>query len=105
MLESGVTQDSLLRRLRESRPLCLRLAVLLDKPEKRHMVLEPDYFGLRTASNRVWAGYGLAGPTALGEIADSFLQERTTHPGRVEKERKRKHDRSSVRLQELVRET
>jgi hypoxanthine phosphoribosyltransferase len=60
VLESGVTQDFLLRRLGESSPRSIRLAVLLDKPAKRRVALEPDYFGFRTASNQVWVGYGLA---------------------------------------------
>src|SRR5205814_9395775 len=35
VLESGVTQEFLLRRLGESKPRSIRLAVLLDKPAKR----------------------------------------------------------------------
>src|SRR5690242_20473119 len=66
VLESGVTQDFLLRRLGESRPRSLRLAVLLDKPARRRVALEPDYFGFRTASNHVWVGYGLAAPNGTG---------------------------------------
>src|SRR5262249_56436537 len=62
VLESGVTQDFLLRRLGESKPRSLRLAVLLDKPAKRRVALEPDYFGFRTASKDIWVGYGLAAP-------------------------------------------
>jgi hypothetical protein len=67
--------------------------------------LEPDDFGFRTASNRIWVGYGLAGPKGAGETTHSFLQDRTAHRGRVEKDGKRKHDRDSVRLPELERET
>ena len=66
VLESGVTQDFLLRRVGESRPRSIRLAVLLDKPGKRRVALEPDYFGFRTASNQVWVGYGLAAPNGTG---------------------------------------
>ncbi len=66
VLESGVTQDFLLRRLGESGPRSIRLAVLLDKPEKRRVALEPDYFGFRTASNEVWVGYGLAAANGTG---------------------------------------
>jgi hypoxanthine phosphoribosyltransferase len=66
VIESGVTQEFLLRRLGESRPRSLRLAVLLDKPARRHVSLEPDYFGFRTASNEVWVGYGLPAPNGLG---------------------------------------
>jgi hypoxanthine phosphoribosyltransferase len=66
VLESGVTQEFLLRRMGESRPRSLRLAVLLDKPEKRRVALEPDYFGFRTASNQLWVGYGLAAANGTG---------------------------------------
>lgn len=66
VLQSGVAQDFLLRRLGESRPRSIRLAVLLDKPGKRRVALEPDYFGFRTASNQVWVGYGLAAPNGTG---------------------------------------
>jgi hypoxanthine phosphoribosyltransferase len=66
VLESGVTQDFLLRRLGESKPRSIRLAVLLDKPAKRRVALEPDYFGFRTASNDVWVGYGLAAANGTG---------------------------------------
>jgi hypoxanthine phosphoribosyltransferase len=60
VMDSGVTQEFLLRRLAESQPRSLRLAVLLDKPSGRRVALEPDYFGFQTASNLVWVGYGLA---------------------------------------------
>lgn len=60
VMDSGVTQEFLLRRLAETQPRSLRLAVLLDKPSGRRVALEPDYFGFRTASNLVWVGYGLA---------------------------------------------
>src|SRR5205807_4886827 len=66
VLESGVTQDFLLRRLGESKPRSIRLAVLLDKPAKRRVALEPDYFGFRTASNDMWVGYGLAAANGTG---------------------------------------
>ena len=41
VLESGVTQEFLLRRLGESQPRSLRLAVLLDKPARRRVGLLP----------------------------------------------------------------
>ena len=66
VLESGVTQEFLLRRLGESRPRSIRLAVMLDKPAKRRVALEPDYFGFRTASNLMWIGYGLAAANGTG---------------------------------------
>jgi len=66
VLESGVTQEFLLRRLGETRPRSIRLAVLLDKTANRRVALEPDYFGFRNASNQVWVGYGLAAANGTG---------------------------------------
>jgi hypoxanthine phosphoribosyltransferase len=66
VLESGVTQEFLLRRIGESQPRSLRMAVLLDKPEQRRVGLEPDYFGFRSASNGLWVGYGLAASNGMG---------------------------------------
>jgi hypoxanthine phosphoribosyltransferase len=66
VLDSGITQEFLLRRLGESHPRSLRLAVLLDKPSRRRVGLEPDYFGFRTASNHKWVGYGLAASNGTG---------------------------------------
>jgi hypoxanthine phosphoribosyltransferase len=66
VLESGVTQEFLLKRLGESHPRSLRLAVLLDKPNQRKVDLEPDYFWFRTASNGLWVGYGLCAPNGIG---------------------------------------
>jgi hypoxanthine phosphoribosyltransferase len=60
VMDTGVTQEFLLRRLAESQPRSLRLAVLLDKTAGRRVALEPDYFGFQTASNQMWVGYGLA---------------------------------------------
>jgi hypoxanthine phosphoribosyltransferase len=66
VLDSGVTQDFLLRRIGESKPRSLRLAVLLDKPSRHRVALEPDYFGFQTASNLLWSGYGLATSNGTG---------------------------------------
>jgi len=73
VLDSGVTQEFLLRRIGESKPRSLRLAVLLDKESQRRVNLEPDYFGFRTASNLLWCGYGLAGPNGLGRNGGSLV--------------------------------
>ena len=66
VIESGVTQEFLLRRLGDSQPRSLRLAVFLYKEPQRRVDLEPDYFGFRTASKDVWVGYGLAAPNGTG---------------------------------------
>jgi hypoxanthine-guanine phosphoribosyltransferase len=61
-----VIQVFLLRRLGESQPRSIRLAVLLDKTARRRVGLEPDYFGFRTASKDIWVGYGLAAANGTG---------------------------------------
>jgi hypoxanthine-guanine phosphoribosyltransferase len=66
VIESGVTQEFLLRRLGKSQPRSSRLAVLLYKEPLRRVNLEPDYFGFRTASNSKWIGYGLAADNGVG---------------------------------------
>jgi hypoxanthine-guanine phosphoribosyltransferase len=73
VLDSGVTQDFLLRRIGESKPRSLRLAVLLDKTSRRRVALEPDYFGFRTASNQLWCGYGLAASNGTGRNHKSLV--------------------------------
>jgi hypoxanthine phosphoribosyltransferase len=84
VLDSGVTQEFLLRRLGETRPRSLRLAVLLDKPEQRRVALEPDYFGFRSASNGLWVGYGLAASNGMGRnqkaLSIEGLREKRARP-------------------------
>jgi hypoxanthine phosphoribosyltransferase len=64
VLDTGVTQDFLLKRLELSRPRSLRLAVLLNKRESRKVNLQPEYTGFDAASNN-WVGYGLTGRRGL----------------------------------------
>lgn len=64
VLDTGITQDFLCKRLLESGARSLRLAVLVDKPQFRRVDLKPDYFGFVGASNYL-AGYGLAGRLGL----------------------------------------
>jgi hypoxanthine phosphoribosyltransferase len=59
VLDTGITLDFLLRRLWESRPRSLRLAVLLDRPHARRLALKPDYVGFEASPNYL-VGYGLA---------------------------------------------
>jgi len=87
VLESGVTQEFLLRRLGESSPRSLRLAVLVDKPEKRRVDLESDYFGFKTASKEVWVGYGLAAANGTGRNLRQ-LTNGTKGAGKAERRKK-----------------
>jgi len=64
VLNTGVTQDFLLKRLEEGRPRSLRLVVLFDKPEGRKVNLQAAYTGFAAASKE-WVGYGLSGRRGL----------------------------------------
>jgi len=64
VLTTGVSQDFLLRRIEESRPRSLRLAVLFDKPASHKVDLQPEYTGFAAASKK-WVGYGLSGKGGL----------------------------------------
>ncbi len=65
VLNTGVTQDFLLKRLEESTPRSLKLAVLFDKPQARKVNLQPEYSGFAAAS-KGWVGYGLGGRDGAG---------------------------------------
>jgi len=82
ILDSGITQDFLLRRIGEGKPRSLRLAVLLDKLNGRRVALEPDYFGFKTASNLVWSGYGLAASNGTGRSGGNLIAGSTGTRGR-----------------------
>ncbi len=58
ILDTGQTLDSLSRHLRSLEPRSLRIAVLLDKPSRREVTLEPDYIGFEVPDRWV-VGYGL----------------------------------------------
>jgi hypoxanthine phosphoribosyltransferase len=64
VINTGVTQDFLLKRIEEGRPRSLRLAVLFDKPEARKVDLRAEYTGFAAASKQ-WIGYGLSGDRGL----------------------------------------
>jgi hypoxanthine phosphoribosyltransferase len=64
ILNTGVTQDFLLKRLEEGRPRSLRMAVLFDKPKSRRVNLQPAYTGFAAASKQ-WVGYGLSSRRGL----------------------------------------
>ena len=90
VLDSGVTQDFLLRRLGESKPRSLRMAVLLDKTARRRVALEPDYFGFRTASNMVWSGYGLAASNGTGRNEKNLVAGTAANRSNVGRGRKKR---------------
>jgi hypoxanthine phosphoribosyltransferase len=60
VLDTGVTMDFLAKRLLDSKPHSLRVAVLIDRPHIRRVAIKADYSAFEVASNYV-VGYGLAG--------------------------------------------
>lgn len=58
ILDTGLTLNYLCRVLRQRKPKTLRIAALLDKPERRIQEVKADYIGFRIPNEFV-VGYGL----------------------------------------------
>jgi hypoxanthine phosphoribosyltransferase len=58
IVDSGVTLNYLLQVFQQRRPKSLRIAALLDKPERRQREVQVDYVGFRIPDKFV-VGYGL----------------------------------------------
>jgi hypoxanthine phosphoribosyltransferase len=58
ILDTGLTLNYLLRVLQQRKPRSLRIAALLDKPERRIKEVKADYVGF-TIPNEFVVGYGL----------------------------------------------
>jgi hypoxanthine-guanine phosphoribosyltransferase len=64
VLNTGVTQDFLMKQILEGRPGSMKLAVLFDKPDARKVNLKAEYTGFSSASNSM-VGFGLSGRAGL----------------------------------------
>lgn len=58
ILDSGMTLSYLTELLRDRSPASIRIATLLDKPERRKVDIKPDYVGFQIPDEFV-VGYGL----------------------------------------------
>lgn len=58
VLDTGVTQEYLIKQLGSRGAASVRLCVLVDKPDRRRVELEPDWRAFETHENYVF-GYGL----------------------------------------------
>ena len=58
IIDSGNTLNYLMRILRERQPASLRIVTLLDKPERREVVIDVDWTGF-SIPNAFVVGYGL----------------------------------------------
>ena len=58
ILDTGLTLNYLIRILQQRRPKTLRIAALLDKPDRRIQPVKADYLGF-SIPNEFVVGYGL----------------------------------------------
>lgn len=69
ILDTGMTMNYLLRVFEQRKPKALRVAVLLDKPERRVAQVHADYIGF-TIPNEFVVGYGLDYAERYRNLAD-----------------------------------
>ena len=89
VLNTGVTQDFLLKRLEEGSPRSLKLAVLFDKPASRKVNVNAEYTGFDAASKN-WVGYGLSDPRGLSRNLPYVASKDSRPAGRTGRNGSRK---------------
>lgn len=58
IVDTGITLDFLVKKLKEKEPLSVKVCVLLDKRERRKVPFKPDFVGF-PIEDRFVVGYGL----------------------------------------------
>ena len=58
IVDSGNTMENVIEYLEEKKPNSIKVAVMLDKPSRRQVKLEPDFIGF-TIADLFIVGYGL----------------------------------------------
>src|SRR5258705_4461886 len=81
IVDSGVTLSYLTHLLQQRRPRSVRIAALLDKPERRMRPVEVSYVGFRIPAEFV-VGYGLDYGEKYRNFRDGCVLEEA--PGRVD---------------------
>lgn len=74
IMDSGNTMKVIIDHLKEIGPNSVKSCVLLDKPVRRKVDIQPDYFGF-TISDLFIAGYGLNYGDYYRNIPDIFVFE------------------------------
>ncbi len=69
IVDTGLTLNYLVDNLGSRQPYSLKVVTLLDKPDRRKVVLEPDYCGF-TIPDRFVIGYGLDYGEDFRQLAD-----------------------------------
>jgi len=80
IVDSGVTLTYLMQVLRQRRPRSLRIAALLDKPERRLRPVEVSYVGFKIPDEFV-VGYGLDYAEKYRNLKDICILESGESPG------------------------
>src|ERR1700729_798184 len=97
ILDTGMTMQYLLSIFQQRKPKHLRVAVLLDKPDRRITSVQADYIGFRIP-NEFGAGYGLdyaeryrnlldVAVLTLGKPAKTGKSAKTAKPTKPEKKK------------------
>jgi len=74
IVDSGNTMKFIIEYLKERNPKSVKSCVLLDKPERREVEIEPDYYGFRIPDLFI-AGYGLNYGDYYRNVEDIFVFE------------------------------
>ncbi|MGO1369173.1 MAG: hypoxanthine phosphoribosyltransferase [Senegalia sp. (in: firmicutes)] len=74
IVDSGNTMKFILDYLKEKNPKSIKSCVLLDKPERREVEIEADYYGFKIPDLFI-AGYGLNYGNHYRNIEDIFVFE------------------------------
>ncbi|NBI05432.1 hypoxanthine phosphoribosyltransferase [Senegalia massiliensis] len=74
IVDSGNTMKFIMEYLRKRNPKSVKSCVLLDKPERREVEIEPDYYGFRIPDLFI-AGYGLNYGDYYRNVEDIFVFE------------------------------
>jgi hypoxanthine phosphoribosyltransferase len=77
IVDSGITLDFLLRRLRREKPSSLKICTLFDKPSRREVPVPLDYLGFSIPDAFV-VGYGLDFDEKFRYLPDLYVVEEET---------------------------
>ncbi len=79
ILDTGLTLSYLCKLMRQHHPRVLRVAALLDKPERRVQAIEADYIGFRIPNHFV-IGYGMDFAERYRNLPDICLMPESDTP-------------------------
>jgi hypoxanthine phosphoribosyltransferase len=96
ILDTGYTLSRLMRLMRKRKPRSLRVAVLLDKPDRREVPLEADYVGFRIP-DRFVVGFGMDYAGRYRNLPDVRVLEDVAAPASRQRNSRARAARHSAR--------